>query len=234
MRMNAIKFTTRDGKQMETTSSKDTEEIDNERILQEPIIHDTEVLDPQHVSQGMKKEVQQMKDQSVFTKIDGSTMTPEQRANIIESRWVLKPKRNEALAKGYTKPVTDHDLLFASTPLFCMLTVLLTMSLVYIWSVCTGDVSVAFLHAPAISYNLVVRPPKEFYNKANRVRAEQSHLRLKKTMASPHSETHNREQCLQAKGLPGLHHDLCGRPPNSWEYRASSTHCSAKCRKKHC
>ena len=54
MRINATRFTTRDGKHMETTSSKDTEEIDNERM---PIIHDTEGLDPQHVSQGMEKEV---------------------------------------------------------------------------------------------------------------------------------------------------------------------------------
>ena len=56
MRINAIKFTTKDGKQMETTSN-DTEEIENERILLEPIIHDTEDLDPQQVAQGMKKEV---------------------------------------------------------------------------------------------------------------------------------------------------------------------------------
>ena len=80
-------------------------------------------------------------------------MTPEQQANIIDSRWVLKQKHNEVrarmVAKGYTEPVTDHDLLFASTPLFCILRVLLTMALVYNWSVCTGDVSVAFLHAAA-------------------------------------------------------------------------------------
>ena len=113
-----------------------------------------------------------MKDQSVCTEIDGNTMTPEQRANIIKPRWVLKPKHNEArartVAKGYTEPVTDHDLLFASTPLFCILRVLLTMALVYNWSVCAGDVRVAFLHAAAISYNLVIRQPKESYNEANR------------------------------------------------------------------
>ena len=79
MRMSAIKFTTRDGKQMETTFSEDTEEIDNERILLEPITHDTEGLDPQLLSQGMEKEGQQMKDQSVFTEIDGNTMTPERK-----------------------------------------------------------------------------------------------------------------------------------------------------------
>ena len=131
---------------METTSNEDTQEIENETILLEPI----EDLDPQLVAQGMKKEVQQMKEQSVFTEIDGNTMTPEQQANIIESRWFLKPKHNEVrariVAKGYTEPVTDHDLLFTSTPLFCILRVLLTMALVYNWSVCTGDVSVAFLH----------------------------------------------------------------------------------------
>ena len=70
-------------------SNEDAEEINNERILLEPIIHDTEGLDPQQVAQGMKKEVQQMKDQSVFTEIDGNMMTPGQQANIIESTWVL-------------------------------------------------------------------------------------------------------------------------------------------------
>ena len=81
MRINAIKFPTKDGKQMETASNEDTQEIKNERILLEPIIHDTEGLDPQQVAQGMKKEVQQMKDQSVFTEIDGNTTTPEQQAS---------------------------------------------------------------------------------------------------------------------------------------------------------
>ena len=122
----------------------------------------------------MQKEVQQMKDQSVFTEVDGNTLTPEQPANIIESRWVLKQKHNEVrariVAKGYTEPVTDHDLLFASTPLFFILRILLTMALVYNWSLSTGDVSVAFRHAEAISYNLVMRPPHEFYNDDNRHR----------------------------------------------------------------
>ena len=172
MRINAIEFTTKDGKQMQTTSNEDAEEINNERILLEPILHDTEDLDPQQVAQGMKKEVQQMKGQSVFSEIDGNTLTPEQQANIIESRWVLKQKHNDVrariVAKGYTEPVTDHDLLFASAPLFCILRILLTMALAYNWSVSAGDVSVTFLHAEAISYNLVMRPPHEFYNDDNR------------------------------------------------------------------
>ena len=99
MRINAIEFTTKDGKQLQTTPNEDAEEINNE--------------DP-------------------------------------------------------TRAVTDHNLLFASTPLFCILRILLTMALVYNWSVSTGDVSVAFLRAEAISYNLVMRPPHEFYNDENR------------------------------------------------------------------
>ena len=62
-------------------------------------------------------------------------------------------------------------------------------------------------------------------------------------MARPHStrshshtrigEVHNRKQCLQVKGLPGLHYDLCRRPPIH-EYKASSTHCSAEFKRKFC
>ena len=80
---------------METTAYEDIQ-----RILLEPIIHDTEGLDPQQVSQGMKKEVQQMKHQSIFTEIGGNTMTPEQQANIVESRWALKQKQNNVRAQS--------------------------------------------------------------------------------------------------------------------------------------
>ena len=69
MRINAIKFTTKDGKQLETTSNEDIQEIESKRILLEPVIHDTEGLDPQQVAQAMKKDAQQMNDQSVFTEI---------------------------------------------------------------------------------------------------------------------------------------------------------------------
>ena len=140
-----------------------------------------------------------MKDQAVLTEIDGNTMTPEQQANIIESRWVLKQTHNEVrarvLAKGYTEPVTDHDPLSASAPLFCTLRIFLTMALVYNWSVSAGGVCVACLHAEAISHSLVMRPPHEFYNDENRhhVAAEQSHLwptTITKTMARSHS-THS-------------------------------------------
>ena len=70
MRINATEFTTNDGKQMQATSNEDAEEINNERILLEPILHDTEDLDPQQVAQGMKKEVQQVKKSIRWQRID--------------------------------------------------------------------------------------------------------------------------------------------------------------------
>ena len=156
---------------METTSNEDTQEIDDERILLEPVARDTEGLDPHS---RVTKAVQQIKDNSVFTEIDGNRMTPEQQANIIEPRWVPKRRRNEArariVAKGYMEHVTDHDLLLARAPLFCVLRILFAVALVYTWSVCAGDVSVAFLHAAATCYNLAMRPPQEFYNEATDTR----------------------------------------------------------------
>ena len=135
-RTSAIKFTTRDGRQTETAPNEDTPEIENQTILLAPIIHDTVGLDPQLLSQGMKKEAQQMKHQAVFTETGGNALTPEQQANFIDPRWVLK--RARIVAKGYTTWRRPR-LTLASAPLFCILRVLLT--LVHNWSVCAGDAS---------------------------------------------------------------------------------------------
>ena len=39
MRTNASKHTTRGGRQLDTTSNEDTHEIENERVVLEPIVH---------------------------------------------------------------------------------------------------------------------------------------------------------------------------------------------------
>ena len=81
----------------------------------------------------MKKEIQQMKEQGVYTEMDGNTLSTEQWSNIVESRWLLRPKQQEVrarmVAKGYTENTSDNDLIYASTPLFCILRILLTMAL---------------------------------------------------------------------------------------------------------
>ena len=69
MRINAMTVTTRDGKHVEKTSNEDPQEIENERILLEPILQSTEGLDPTKVATGMKKE--------------------KQWPNIVESTWMI-------------------------------------------------------------------------------------------------------------------------------------------------
>ena len=48
--------------------------MQNEKILLEPIVTNTEGLDRKKVIDGMKKEIRQMKQQNVYTEIDESTL----------------------------------------------------------------------------------------------------------------------------------------------------------------
>ena len=170
-RISAITVKTSKGQEITACSSEDNNEYITEMILLEPIINDTEGLDKQLTTQGMKKEIQQMKQQNVYTEIHIDTLTAEQRKNIIQSRWVLRNKGTEVrariVAKGFTEPVTDMDNIYASTPIYSILRLLLTISLNNNWTVRTGDISVAFLHAAAATDDLYMHPPTEFYNESD-------------------------------------------------------------------
>ena len=104
--------------------------------------------------------------QQVYTEVSYNTLTSEQRNKIIKSRWVLRQKGDivpaRIVAKGYTEEVKDNDDMYASTPIFCVLRLLLTMSLVNNWKVRPGDISTAFLHAKAATDDLFMFPPTEF------------------------------------------------------------------------
>ena len=114
-----------------------------------------------------------MKAQQVYTEVSYNSLTPEQRSKIVKSRWVLRQKGNTARArivtKGYTADVQDNDNIHASTPIVCVLRLLLTMPLVNHWKVRAGDISTAFLHAKASTNDLFMFPPTEFYNPENQV-----------------------------------------------------------------
>jgi len=131
-------------------------------MLLEPQVVDNEGLDPVKMQQGMKKEIDSMKAQSVFTEVSYNDIPQEHRNNIIESRCVHKQKDNEVhsriVAKGFTEKVQDPDTIYASTPIFGILRTLLTIALMKQWIVRVGDISVAFLHALAASDNLYMWP----------------------------------------------------------------------------
>ena len=57
--------------------------------------------------------------------------------------------------------------MYASTPLFVVLRILLALSMARGWIVQVGDISTAFLHGVAALAGLVLRPPKEYYTNPN-------------------------------------------------------------------
>jgi hypothetical protein len=94
-----------------------------------------------------------MKAQQVYTEVPFSNLTKAQQSKVIKLRWVLRQKGNSVrariVAKGYTEEVSDNDDIYASAPIFCVLRLLLTLALTFNWTVRTGDISTAFLHAKA-------------------------------------------------------------------------------------
>ena len=176
MRINAVTVQLKSGKKITTATSEDAQEVRAEQRLLEPHIYDNERFDTDKLKKGMQKEMDSMKAQKVYEEIDITQLTPQQQQelgldNIIESRWVYRSKGDEVrariVAKGYTEHVEDLDDVYASTPLFAVLRILLVLSMARGWIVRVGDISTAFLHALSATAGLVLRPPKEYYNNPN-------------------------------------------------------------------
>ena len=168
LRITKVTIQTKQGEEITAYSCEDATEQQTERILLEPIVNNTDGLDKQKTIEGMKQEILSMKQQQVYMEVDINTLTPEQRKNIIQSRWVLRDKGNKVrariVAKGFTETINDLDDIYASTPIFCVLRTLLTLACNNGWIGITGDISTTFLHAAAATADLYMYPPKEFYN----------------------------------------------------------------------
>ena len=135
------------GQEIKALSSEDEQEATTEKILLEPWVKNTEGLNQEQTIEGMKQEIRSMKAQQVYTEVSFSNLTKAQQSKVIKSRWVLRQKGNSVrariVAKGYAEEVNDNDDIYASTPIFCVLRLLLTM---------------------ALTFNLFMFPPTEFYN----------------------------------------------------------------------
>ena len=111
---------TKKGVEITAYTCDDVTKQQTEKILLEPMVSNTEGLDKQKTSEGMKNEIDSMKKQQVYVEVDIDTLTPEQRKNIIQSRWVLRDKGNNVrariVAKGYTETVNDLLDIYASEP----------------------------------------------------------------------------------------------------------------------
>ena len=167
LRIDSVTITTKKGEKIITASNEDNEEIEHEKMLLEPQVWDTDGLDKDQTKQGMKKEAESMKKQGVFKEVDINDVPQQHRNNIIDSRWVLRQKGNEVrariVAKGFTERINDLDDIYASTPIFQILRILLTLAIFKHWFVRAGDISTAFLHAPTGNDNLYMWPPAELY-----------------------------------------------------------------------
>ena len=164
LRVSAVTVTTKRGDKVQAVSNEDQQEVKTEKILLEPWVTNTEGLDQEQTTEGMKQEIRPMKAQQVYTEVSYNTLTSEQHNKIIKSRWVLRQKgdivRARIVAKGYTEEVRDNDDIYASTPIFCVLRLLLTMSLVNNWKVKAGDTA---------TDDLFMFPPTEFYNPEDQI-----------------------------------------------------------------
>ena len=210
MRIQAVTITTRKGDKITTASCEDEQEAEVERILQEPFVYDNEGLDPLKVQQGMKKEeAESMKTQGVFTEMNYNDVPEEHKNKIIESKWVNKPKQDEVrcriVAKGFLETIQDLDNIYASTPIFGVLRILLTMAQHNHWTIQAGDPSTAFLHAPAATDNLYMWPPSELYPSGHNTTTV---CKLNKAIyglrSSPKSWKDHFAQVLQQLGLSRL------------------------------
>eukprot|EP00438_Fugacium_kawagutii_P020509 Skav212686 [mRNA] locus=scaffold1930:133681:135171:+ [translate_table: standard] len=121
-----------------------------------------------------------MVNQGVFEEITIEQATEEEKQNIIGSRWVHREKGDEVRSRivglGYDENIKDADDIYASTPLFSILRIILCMAICRDWAVRVGDISTAFLHADINASGILLRPPSEFYSNKNIL------WRLKKAM----------------------------------------------------
>ena len=94
---------TKAGEEITAYSCGDASEQQAAKILLDPIVNNTEGLDKQKTIEGMKQEIAQMQSQQVYIEVNINTLTPEQKANIIQSRWVLRDKGNTVRARIVAK-----------------------------------------------------------------------------------------------------------------------------------
>ena len=103
MRITKITLTTKQGTEITAYSCEDVTEQQTEKILLEPWVNNTEGLDKAKTIEGMKNETQSMKTQQVYIEVHLDTLTPQQRQQIIQSRWVLREKGNTVRARIVAK-----------------------------------------------------------------------------------------------------------------------------------
>ena len=96
------------------------EEKQLELISKEPFLWYESELPREKVIEGMRKEIQSVKDFDVYDEVLSTLLSQEQLRACIPCRWVHRPKgldvKSRVVVKGYKQLTEDKDDTFASTP----------------------------------------------------------------------------------------------------------------------
>ena len=125
-----------------------------------------------------------MKLHEVYEEVDISTLDSFTIREAIPTRWVHREKglqvRSRIVAKGYSKNVDDEDSVYASTPMFTMLRILLLLQLARPgWTARLGDVQHSYTrrsHSATKSQPTFGRQKNSAHNKTT-VATTKSHVR---------------------------------------------------------
>ena len=71
-------------------------------------MNNAEGPDKEKTIEGMKQEILSMKKQQVYIEVSVDSLTPSQRSNIIQSRWVLRDKGNKFNVRA-TRSMPQHQ-----------------------------------------------------------------------------------------------------------------------------
>ena len=147
--------------------NQDEKELLLMKTLENPQLWQHSEFPEKEEKAAMTKEMKSMQHFGVFEEVDVDKVPAELLDKAISTRWVKVRKtdgtlRTRLVVRGYTQEVADKDETFASTPSLTTLRLLLTLAVAKGWSVSTGDISTAFLHAN-VEGDFYVIPPLEFY-----------------------------------------------------------------------
>ena len=147
--------------------NQDEKELLLMKTLENPQLWQHSEFPEKEEKAAMTKEMKSMQHFGVFEEVDVDKVPAELLDEAISTRWVKVRKtdgtlRTRLVVRGYTQEVADKDETFASTPSLTTLRLLLTLAVAKGWSVSTGDISTAFLHAN-VEGDFYVIPPLEFY-----------------------------------------------------------------------
>ena len=141
------------------------------------------------VQEGEALELQAMRQFEVFDEVEPTFLTPVQLRAAIPLRWVQSWKCHKVNCRLVAKDLSckgfirDKDDMYAATPTFVVVKVLIVVALSFGWGIRCAGVATGFLHAPLVGDPILVLPPPG--------NATSSAWRLRKAMyglrQAPHS-----------------------------------------------